>query len=485
MQVAQKAGVDGRLFGSVTNADIVEALKTQGFDVRKRQVRMPNGPLKHVGEHPMTLRLHTDVVAQIKVVGRGGAVNARTQDRIRYTEKRAGDSPFSFDAMALCELRVVTFGCPSTDEIARRGSSVSQIVQDTQLDARKLPPHSLEAEQSVLGGLLLDNAAWDRIADLVSESDFYRADHRSDLSSTSRALIEHNKPADVVTVAESLEGTKELADVGGLAYLGALAQQHAFSAANIRRYAEIVRERSILRQLAEVGTEIADSAYNPMGKEANTLLDEAEAKVFEIAEQGARGKQGFQEMPPLLTKVVERIDMLYNRENDSDVTGVPTGFVDLDRMTSGLAARRSHHRRRPSVDGQDDARSEHCGARALSVRRLPCGVFSMEMAATQLAMRMIGSVGKLDQHKLRTGTLQGRRLAAADGRGRQAERRADPHRRDAGAQSCSSCARARAACIASTEGSRSSSSTICSSCRARPAAATRTARPRSPRSRAR
>jgi len=216
-------------------------------------------------------------------------------------------------------------------------------------------------------------------------------------------LIEHNKPADVVTVAEMLESTRELATVGGLPYLSALAGNTP-SAANIRRYAEIVRERAILRRLAEVGTEIADTAYNTMGREAHQILDEAESKVFEIAEQGARGRQGFQEMPPLLTRVVERIDLLYNRQSDSDVTGLATGFIDLDRMTSGLqAGDLIIIAGRPSMGKTSMALNiaEHA---ALSAG-LPVGVFSMEMAATQLVMRMIGSVGKLDQHKLRTGRL--------------------------------------------------------------------------------
>jgi len=280
--------------------------------------------------------------------------------------------------------------------------SVSQIIQDAQVDMLKVPPHSLEAEQSVVGGLMLENAAWDRIADLISDGDFYRADHRLIYRHISR-LIEHNKPADVVTVAESLDSTKELAGVGGLAYLNALASNTP-SAANIRRYAEIVRERAILRRLAEVGTEITDSAYNTMGKEAHTVLDEAESRVFEIAEQGARGRQGFQDMPPLLTKVVERIDLLYNRQGDNDITGVPTGFIDLDRMTSGLqpgdlviiAGRPAMGKTSLALNFAEFA-AVHAG--------LPVGVFSMEMAATQLVLRMIGSVGKLDQHKLRTGRL--------------------------------------------------------------------------------
>ena len=150
-------------------------------------------------------------------------------------------------------------------------------VADTQVELIKLPPHSVEAEQSVLGGLLLDNTAWDKIADMIGESDFYRADHRLIYRHISK-LIGNSKPADVITVSEGLESTRELEGIGGLAYLGALAQNTP-TAANIRRYAEIVRERAVMRKLAEVGTEIADTAYNPMGKEAGQLLDEAESKA--------------------------------------------------------------------------------------------------------------------------------------------------------------------------------------------------------------
>jgi replicative DNA helicase len=273
---------------------------------------------------------------------------------------------------------------------------------DTQVELLKVPPHSVEAEQSVLGGLLLDNTAWDKIADLIAEGDFYRNDHRLIYRCIVK-LIEQSRPADVITVAEHLESTKDLQGIGGIPYLSALATSTP-SAANIRRYAEIVRERAILRKLAEVAADIADSAYSPMGRDANQILDEAESKVFEIAEQGARGKQGFQDMPPLLTQVVERIDLLYNRGGDSDVTGVPTGFVDLDRMTSGLqpgdlvivAGRPSMGKTSLAMNIAEHA-ALHDG--------LPVGVFSMEMAGTQLVMRMLGSVGKLDQHKLRTGRL--------------------------------------------------------------------------------
>ena len=289
-------------------------------------------------------------------------------------------------------------------------------VADTQVEFIKLPPHSVEAEQSVLGGLLLDNTAWDKIADMIGESDFYRADHRLIYRHVSK-LVGNSRPADVITVSESLESTKELDGIGGLAYLGALAQNTP-TAANIRRYAEIVRERAVMRKLAEVGTEIAETAYNPMGKEAGQLLDEAESKVFAISEQGARGKQGFMDMQPLLTQVVERIDMLYNRDNPSDVTGVPTGFTDLDKMTSGLqpgdlvivAGRPSMGKTSLALN-----MAEHVALES----GLPVGVFSMEMGASQLVMRMLGSVGKLDQHKVRTGRLADedwRKLTDAVGR---------------------------------------------------------------------
>ncbi|WP_118178929.1 replicative DNA helicase [Paraburkholderia phosphatilytica] len=205
---------------------------------------------------------------------------------------------------------------------------------DPQIEQLKVPPHSIEAEQSVLGGLLLDNAAWDRIADFLAQSDFYRYDHRIIFEHIGR-LIAATRPADVITVYEALGTAGKADEVGGLAYLNALAQNTP-SAANIRRYAEIVRDRAVLRRLVSVADEISADAFNPQGKEVRQLLDEAESKVFSIAEDGARGTQGFLEIGPLLTQVVERIDTLYHTANPSDVTGTPTGFVDLDRMTSGM-----------------------------------------------------------------------------------------------------------------------------------------------------
>lgn len=163
-------------------------------------------------------------------------------------------------------------------------------MSDQEILSLKVPPHSVEAEQSVLGGLLLDNTAWDRVADFMNESDLYRPDHKTIYQHITR-LIGSNKPADAITVAESLENTKELEQVGGLSYLGALAQNTP-SVANIRRYAEIVRERSILRKLADTAAAISDTAYNPMGQEAVQLLDEAESKIFSISEEGREQNKG-------------------------------------------------------------------------------------------------------------------------------------------------------------------------------------------------
>ena len=203
---------------------------------------------------------------------------------------------------------------------------------DLQVESLRIPPHSVEAEQSVLGGLLLSNPSWDRIGDTLGESDFYRADHRTLWRAIVR-LIEDNKPADILTVAEALKQNGELEGVGGLPYLQSLANSTP-SAANIRRYAEIVRERAIMRKLAEVGTAIAESAFTPQGREARQLLDEAETRILEIGESGGRSAQGLRKMSALLGEVMERIDELY--KNPASVTGVATGFVDLDEMTSGL-----------------------------------------------------------------------------------------------------------------------------------------------------
>jgi len=273
---------------------------------------------------------------------------------------------------------------------------------DPQVAALRVPPHSIEAEQAVLGGLLLDNTAFDRVADVLREEDFYRHDHRLIWHQIAR-LIERSQPADVVTVYEALQSLGKAEEAGGLAYLNSLAQETP-SAANIRRYGEIVRDRSILRKLISTSDEISTSALNPQGKDTRQLLDEAESKVFQISEDGARGQAGFQPLPDLLGKVVERIDELYSQNNPNDVTGVPTGYVDLDRMTSGLQpGDLVIVAGRPAMGKTSFALNiaEHVAVD----QGLPVAVFSMEMGATQLAMRMVCSVGRLDQQRLRTGRL--------------------------------------------------------------------------------
>ncbi len=279
---------------------------------------------------------------------------------------------------------------------------IPQTSSDSQLLNLKVPPHSIDAEQSVLGGLLIDNGAFDKIGDVVTDGDFYRDDHRRIFRHVSR-LIERGKPADVVTVDEAIKVSEDKDKTGGITYLAALAGNTP-SAHNVRRYAEIVRECAVLRKLIEVSTEIADSALNRMGKDVGQLLDEAESKVFQIAEAGARTRQGFIEIQPLLTQVMERIDLLYHKDNPSDITGIPTGYRDLDRETSGLqpgdliiiAGRPSMGKTALALNMAEHVAVEN---------KLPVAVFSMEMSGSQLAMRMLGSIGRLDQHKLRTGRL--------------------------------------------------------------------------------
>ena len=277
-------------------------------------------------------------------------------------------------------------GAPRDDEVARL----------------RVPPHSIEAEQSVLGGLLLDNGAWDRAGDILQETDFYRFEHKA-IYGVIGQLINANKPADVITVFEQLQSLGKAEECGGLVYLNALAQSVP-SAANLRRYAEIVRERAILRKLIEASDEIATNAFNPQGRAVSQILDEAEGKIFKIGEEGSRTKQGFQSMDHLVMQLIDRVTEL--AENGAEeVTGVRTGFYDMDRMTAGLqpgdlivlAAR-------PSMGKTAFALNiaEHVAVN----EGLPAVVFSMEMGASQLALRMVGSLGRIDQQHLRTGALR-------------------------------------------------------------------------------
>jgi replicative DNA helicase len=271
---------------------------------------------------------------------------------------------------------------------------------DQQLAQLRVPPHSIEAESSVLGGLLLDNGAWDRVADLINDSDFYRYEHRLTYSAIA-ALVNASKPADVVTVFEHLQSLGKADEAGGLAYLNSLAQ-YVPSAANIRRYAEIVRERAILRKLVAASDEIATNAFNPQGRPVAKILDEAEQKIFKIGEEGSRMKEGFQSMDTLVVDLLDRVQEM--ADNPNDITGVPTGFIDLDRMTSGLqAGDLVVLAARPSMGKTAFAINiaEHV---ALN-EGLPVAVFSMEMGAAQLAVRIVGSIGRINQSHLRTGKL--------------------------------------------------------------------------------
>ena len=271
---------------------------------------------------------------------------------------------------------------------------------DQQVAQLRIPPHSIEAESSVLGGLLLDNGAWDRVGDLLVDGDFYRYEHRQVYSAIG-ALVNASRPADVITVYEHLQALGKAEEIGGLGYLNALAQ-YVPSASNIRRYAEIVRERSILRKLVSASDEIATNAFNTQGRAVAQILDEAEQKIFNIGEEGSRMKQGFQAMPQLVVDLLDRVQEM--ADNQNDITGVPTGFFDFDRMTSGLqpgdlivlAARPSMGKTALAINI-----AEHV---ALN-EGLPVAVFSMEMGASQLAVRIVGSIGRIDQGHLRTGKL--------------------------------------------------------------------------------
>ncbi|MBT8422926.1 MAG: replicative DNA helicase [Gammaproteobacteria bacterium] len=273
-------------------------------------------------------------------------------------------------------------------------------VTQNQLDALKVPPHSLQAEAAVLGGLMLDNASWDTVADVVVEDDFYRRDNRLIFRAIT-SLADQNNPFDAVTLSEWLDQNALLEDVGGLGALGELAQNTP-SAANIKAYAEIVRENSVMRQLIVVGNDIAGSAYETEGRDTAALLDHAEKMVFEIAERGSRGRRGFRNIRELLGAAVDRIDKLF--QQDDPITGVPTGFDDLDSKTAGLqqsdliivAGRPSMGKTTLAVNFAENAAIKH---------QIPVAIFSMEMPGEQLALRMMSSLGHIDQHKVRTGKL--------------------------------------------------------------------------------
>jgi len=262
------------------------------------------------------------------------------------------------------------------------------------------PPHSLEAEQSVLGGLMITNQSWDDIADRVSADDFYTRAHQLVFQAIAE-LNERQQPCDSVTVNELLEGREQAKDAGGLGYLIELVRDTP-SAANIVAYADIVRERSVMRQLIDIGNVIAGSAFRPEGRSSAELLEMAEQKVFAIAEQGQRSGTGFIPIDESLKRAFQRIDELYHSKHH--ITGVPTGYTDLDEKTSGLQnSDLIIVAGRPSMGKTSLAMNiaEHAAIKG----QLPVAIFSMEMPAVQLVTRMISSLGRINQARLRNGRL--------------------------------------------------------------------------------
>ena len=284
---------------------------------------------------------------------------------------------------------------------------------DDQIKNLKLPPHSVEAEQSLLGGLLIDNSALDQVADTISSKDFYRQDHRQIFIHIIN-LINSSNPADVITVAESLEKNSELTSTGGIAYLGSLAENMP-SVANIRGYAKIIRDNSILRNLITVGSDIVEGAFLPKGKDAQQLLDEMEAKLFAIAESESN-RLGYKDFQSVIAQVVR--DLEERGQNPGTVTGLSTGFTDLDNLTTGLhGGELIIVAGRPSMGKTALAMNiaEACGVD----QNKAVAIFSMEMGSEQIVTRLLGSVSKVNQQKMRTGKMDDDDWAKiADGLGR-------------------------------------------------------------------
>ena len=266
-----------------------------------------------------------------------------------------------------------------------------------------VPPHSVEAEQAVIGGLLLDAAAWDNVADVVKQEDFYRPDHQLIFDAIA-SLAGGGKPCDVVTVSQHLERNGKLEEAGGLAYLSSVARDTP-TAANVKAYADIVHERSLLRQLITAGNEIASAVFNNDGRTARELVDEAERRVFEIAEGGSRGRQGAIAVRTLLPEVVDQIDEAYS--NPDSLRGLPTGFTDFDKMTGGLrpgdlvivAGRPAMGKTTLAVN-----MAEYAALRP-GDKRASVAIFSMEMPSEQVITRMLSSIGGVPLQNLRSGRI--------------------------------------------------------------------------------
>ncbi len=277
----------------------------------------------------------------------------------------------------------------------------TSLSNDAETTALKIPPHSIEAEQAVLGGIFLDKEAWDKVAELLLEEDFYRKDHRIIFRAIAE-LSSNGHPTDIVTVAEWLENHQLLEEAGGMRNLAALAENTP-SATNIASYADIVRKRSILRQLVSATTEINDTVFNPQGRNSEEILDYAEQAIFQIAEKQAKGLRKYKVIKDLLVNALDRIDELFHLK--TPITGVPTGYEDFDKRTAGLqSADLIIIAGRPSMGKTAFAINiaEHVAIK----EEMSVAVFSMEMPSEQLAMRMIGSLSRINQQKIRTGNLE-------------------------------------------------------------------------------
>lgn len=274
-------------------------------------------------------------------------------------------------------------------------------VRDFQVDGLKVPPHSIEAEQSVLGGLMLDNERWDDVAERVVAEDFYTRPHRHIFTEMGR-LQEGGSPIDLITLAESLERQGQLDSVGGFAYLAELSKNTP-SAANISAYADIVRERAVVREMIAVANEIAEAGFDPQGRTSEDLLDLAESRVFKIAESRANKDEGPKSITEVLDATISRIEQLFQQPHDG-VTGVNTGYDDLNKKTAGLqpsdliivAARPSMGKTTFAMNLVENA--------AMSQEK-PVLIFSLEMPSEQIMMRSLASLARVDQTRIRTGQL--------------------------------------------------------------------------------
>ncbi|OTQ72791.1 MULTISPECIES: replicative DNA helicase [unclassified Gilliamella] len=288
------------------------------------------------------------------------------------------------------------------DETSSNKELKNQDAKKSKLQNIKLPPHSIEAEQAVLGSLMLDNQRWDVVAEMITDRDFYSRHHQL-IFSEMHTLVSRGTPIDLITLSESLESKDLLIDVGGFAYLAELSKNTP-SAINVVAYTDIIRQQAILRELISASNEIADNCYSTEGRDSTEILDLAESKIFQIAESRTKQGEGPKNITDVLEATVAKIEELFQRPHDG-VTGVSTGFLDLDKKTAGL--QRSDLiiiAARPSM-GKTTFAMNLCENAAM-MQEKPVLIFSLEMPSEQIMMRMLASLSRVDQTRIRTGQLQ-------------------------------------------------------------------------------